>query len=45
MSNGLHTFYAMMGWDREAGVPTAERLAELGIGWVGDEIAHLASAH
>ncbi len=44
MTNGLHTFYAMMGWDRETGVPTAERLAEFGIGWVGDEIAALGSA-
>jgi aldehyde:ferredoxin oxidoreductase len=23
----------MMGWDRETGVPTVEKLEELGVGW------------
>jgi aldehyde:ferredoxin oxidoreductase len=45
MENGLHTFYTMMGWDRETGVPTTERLAELGIGWVEEELGFLAAAH
>ncbi|MEE8370154.1 MAG: aldehyde ferredoxin oxidoreductase C-terminal domain-containing protein, partial [Dehalococcoidia bacterium] len=43
MDNGLHTFYTMMGWDRETGVPTPERLAELGIGWVTDELSSLVA--
>ena len=41
---GEVAFYAMMGWDWETGVPTAERLAELGISWAGDRFSHLASA-
>ena len=32
----LHTFYAMMGWDRETGVPTVDKLHELGVGWAAD---------
>ena len=27
-------FYAMMGWDRETGVPTTDTLGELDISWV-----------
>ncbi len=34
----IHTYYGMMGWDRETGVPTVEKLEELGVGWVADEI-------
>lgn len=32
-------YYGMMGWDRESGVPTSEKLEELDIGWVADELA------
>ena len=39
MDKAIQTFYAMMGWDSEMGVPTIERLEELGIGWAADEIA------
>ncbi|MFQ6080417.1 MAG: aldehyde ferredoxin oxidoreductase family protein [Candidatus Bathyarchaeia archaeon] len=31
-------YYGMMGWDPETGVPTHEKLHELGIGWVAEEI-------
>jgi hypothetical protein len=34
-------FYGMMGWDRETGLPTSEKLQALGIGWVDEHIAHL----
>ncbi len=33
MRNAIHTFYGMMGWDPETGVPTSEKLEELGISW------------
>jgi hypothetical protein len=29
----MHTTYAMMGWDRDSGVPTADKLHELDVGW------------
>ncbi|MCJ7737604.1 MAG: aldehyde ferredoxin oxidoreductase C-terminal domain-containing protein, partial [Anaerolineae bacterium] len=32
------TFYKMMGWDPETGVPAAWKLQELGVGWVADVI-------
>ena len=41
VSRAIHTFYAMTGWNRETGVPTPKKLAELGISWVGDQIAFL----
>lgn len=28
-------FYAMMGWDRETGIPTTDTLGELDIAWIG----------
>jgi len=31
-------YYGMMGWDSETGVPTHEKLHELGIGWVAEEM-------
>lgn len=31
-------YYEMMGWDRETGIPTFGKLAELDITWVADEI-------
>jgi aldehyde:ferredoxin oxidoreductase len=33
MDRAVHTFYRLMGWDPETGVPTEEKLQELGIGW------------
>ncbi len=41
MDNAIHAFYALMGWDKETGKPTEEKLAELGISWVGHELASL----
>jgi aldehyde:ferredoxin oxidoreductase len=32
----LTTFYGMMGWDPQTGVPTEAKLHELDIGWVGE---------
>ena len=31
--------YRMMGWDVETGIPTRERLEEMGIDWVAEELA------
>ncbi|MFO7918621.1 MAG: aldehyde ferredoxin oxidoreductase C-terminal domain-containing protein, partial [Anaerolineae bacterium] len=36
LREALHTYYAMMGWDKETGVPTVEQLEELGVGWAAD---------
>ena len=36
MTATIKTFYGMMGWDTETGVPTKERLAELGISWAAE---------
>jgi len=33
LREAMHTYYAMMGWDRETGAPTPEKLAELGVSW------------
>jgi aldehyde:ferredoxin oxidoreductase len=33
LREAVHTFYGMMGWDRETGVPTEDKLFELGVGW------------
>jgi aldehyde:ferredoxin oxidoreductase len=33
-----HTYYGMMGWDRETGVPTPEKLYELGVGWAVEHL-------
>ena len=32
----MHTYYGMMGWDRETGVPYPEKLHELGVGWAAE---------
>ena len=32
------TYYALSGWDVASGIPTAEKLNELGLGWIADEI-------
>jgi aldehyde:ferredoxin oxidoreductase len=36
LEEAVHTYYAMMGWDKETGVPTVEKLHELGIGWAAE---------
>jgi aldehyde:ferredoxin oxidoreductase len=36
LREALHTYYSMMGWDKETGVPTVEKLEELGVGWVAE---------
>ena len=38
LREAMHTTYAMMGWDRDSGVPTADKLHELDVGWAA---AHL----
>ena len=37
----VHSFYRLMGWDPESGLPTTDKLMDLGIGWVEDQIAFL----
>jgi aldehyde:ferredoxin oxidoreductase len=32
----MHTYYVMMGWERETGIPTVEKLHELGVGWAAE---------
>ncbi len=39
MEHAKSDFYAMMGWDSKTGVPRAQKLDELGIGWVKEELA------
>lgn len=34
MERALNAYYQMAGWDQQTGYPTAQRLEELGIGWV-----------
>jgi aldehyde:ferredoxin oxidoreductase len=34
----LRTYYGMMGWDKETGLPTVEKLQELGIAWAANEL-------
>ena len=36
LRQALNTYYAMAGWDRETGVPTREKLQELGVAWAAD---------
>ena len=38
LKEAIHTFYQMMGWQRETGVPTREKLKELGISWVVEKL-------
>ncbi|MHB1317734.1 MAG: aldehyde ferredoxin oxidoreductase family protein [Anaerolineae bacterium] len=38
LREAVHLFYAMMGWDRETGVPTAAKLQELGVGWAVEHL-------
>jgi len=38
LHEAMQTYYAMMGWDRETGIPTAEKLHELGVGWAVEHL-------
>jgi aldehyde:ferredoxin oxidoreductase len=33
-SKAIETYYEMMGWDPETGVPKTAKLAELDLGWL-----------
>ncbi|MBI4281935.1 MAG: aldehyde ferredoxin oxidoreductase family protein [Chloroflexi bacterium] len=39
MKNAIQTYYGMMGWDTETGVPTEEKLQSLGIGWASERMS------
>jgi len=36
MREAVHTYYRMIGWDKETGVPTVEKLQELSVGWAAE---------
>jgi aldehyde:ferredoxin oxidoreductase len=36
LREAMHTYYGMMGWDRETGVPTVDKLHELDVGWAAE---------
>jgi aldehyde:ferredoxin oxidoreductase len=38
IKRALDTYFAMAGWDVETGVPTRQKLEELGLEWVADAI-------
>ena len=38
MDRAIHTYYKMMGWDPETGVPTVEKLEELDLGWAVEKL-------
>lgn len=38
LQEGLHSYYALMGWDRETGVPTPETLHALEVGWAAEHL-------
>ena len=38
LRNAIHSYYGMMGWDRETGVPSRGKLDELGIAWAADQL-------
>jgi len=38
LDENLTTFYGMMGWDTQTGVPTLAKLQELDIEWVADHL-------
>jgi aldehyde:ferredoxin oxidoreductase len=40
MARAKRTFYVLMGWDPATGVPTQEKLEELGIAWAAADPAH-----
>ena len=33
MEKAIHTYYGQMGWDKQTGVPTADKLEELEMDW------------
>jgi aldehyde:ferredoxin oxidoreductase len=43
LRQAMRTYYVMMGWDRETGIPYVEKLEELGIGWAADYLPALAA--
>lgn len=36
LREAIHNYYAMLGWDKETGIPTVEKLEELGVGWAAE---------
>ncbi|MGI6375396.1 MAG: aldehyde ferredoxin oxidoreductase family protein [Anaerolineae bacterium] len=38
LREAVHTYYAMMGWDKLTGAPTVDKLEELGVGWAAAEL-------
>ncbi len=44
MQNAIHTFYFLMGWDKETGVPTPEKLGELGVSWAAEYLSKARAA-
>ena len=38
LREAVHTYYGMMGWDRESGLPTVEKLYELDVGWAAEHL-------
>ena len=38
LNEAVHTYYGMMGWNRETGVPTREKLWELDLGWAEEHL-------
>lgn len=38
VQSALNTYYALAGWDVAKGIPTREKLEELGIGWIDDKL-------
>jgi len=33
LQEAIHTYYRMLGWDKETGVPLPDKLHELGVSW------------
>lgn len=42
LREGVQTYYEMMGWDSQTGVPTKTKLHELDIGWAADLVDEIA---
>ena len=42
MEQAKHAYYMLMGWAADSGLPTFEKLQELGIGWVADKLAQVS---
>jgi aldehyde:ferredoxin oxidoreductase len=38
LEQAVHTYYGMMGWDSATGVPTAQKLQELAVGWAVEHL-------